>query len=121
MEFIRKSLKAYFFAFVIFVLFTFFLASIIYFTSFKESWSFAGLIFGLSVAVFMLGIIEGGIAGRRGLIVGIVSAAVFLLLTVLTAAGIFADSFSVKNVSVFYIIPLAAGTIGGIIGTNANK
>jgi len=121
MDILRKSLKAYCFASAIFVLFTLVLAAVIYFTAFKESWGFAGLITALSISALLLGIIEGRITGKKGLITGMTAAAVFILIVITVTGSVFADSFRIENISAFYIIPLICGGIGGIAGTNSDK
>ena len=121
MDILRKSIKAYCFASVIFVIFTLLLASVIYFTGFKESWSFAGLIAGLSFSALLVGVIEGKITGRKGLITGMIAGLAFILIVVSVVGSIFADLFDLKNISAFYIIPLICGAVGGIAGANAHK
>ena len=61
MEKLRKSLKAYVMALVLFVALTFALAALVNFTGFRESWTFGALMVILSVSTLVLGMLEGRI------------------------------------------------------------
>lgn len=121
MGFIRRSLKAYIVAICLFVLLTLVLAALLRFTSFDEDWTQAGLAAALSVVTLLLGILEGNIAGKRGLLVGIVSAAVFLIIVFLAVGGIFTGSAEGLGLRASYLIPLISGAVGGVLGTNSRK
>lgn len=121
MEIIRRTLKAYIISIVLFLGLTFLLAAIIYFTGYKESWSFAGLIVILSIASLVIGIMEGNIIGKKGLIVGLAAAAIFVMIILLAVGGVFAGTFGMENFSAFYIIPVLVGAAGGVLGANLNK
>ncbi len=121
MEIIRRTLKAYIISIVLFLGLTFLLAAIIYFTGYKESWSFVGLMVILSIASLVIGIMEGNIIGKKGLIVGLSAAAVFVMIILLAVGGVFAGAFGLESFSAFYIIPVLIGAAGGILGANLNK
>ena len=121
MNILRKSLKAYIFAFVLFVAMTFIIAALIKFTGFSEEWAYAGLVTALAAACLVIGYLEGRIIGKRGLITGVVAQAVFLLVVFLVLSLLFSDSFTVKNTGLFLPVHLLAGAIGGVIGANSKK
>lgn len=116
MEFLRKSIKAYITAAFVFIMLSFLLACIICFSGFKESWAFAGLIFILSADAMLLGIMQGAAAGRRGLLTGMLSAMILLVMVISAAGGVFAEDSDLKSKAVFYMIPVLAGGLGGITG-----
>ena len=121
MEFLRKSLKVYAAALILFVLLTLALAAVLRYTAFSAGWSVAGLLVIMSVVAAFTGMLEGRLTGKRGMLTGSAAAAVFVLVIILAAGGIFADSFSMKSFSVFYLIPVAAGAAGGIFGANSGS
>ena len=49
---------------------------------------------------------------------GAAAAAVFVLVIILAAGGIFAGSFGMESFGVVYLIPVAAGAVGGVFGAN---
>ena len=121
MEIVRKSLKAYGFALILFLMLTLLLAAVIRFTAFPEEWSYAGLIVALSISSMFLGVMEGRITGRRGLITGLFSSVLFIVIIIAAAGSAFAESFVPDSFDIMYLIPLLTGTIGAIAGTNSNK
>jgi len=121
MGFFRRSLKAYIMAICIFVVLTLILAALICFTSFDEDWSVIGLSASMAVAALLLGVMEGSIVGRRGLLVGIVSAAVLVMIIWLAIRGIFAGTSEGINIHTMYLVPLLTGAVGGIVGANSRK
>lgn len=118
MEILRRSLKAYMLTLCVFVVLTFILAAVISFTGFKESWSFAGLLVILSVSAVFIGVMEGNIVGKRGLLVGAVSSAVLVVIILLAVGGVFAGAFGMGSFNALYIIPVTAGAVGGVFGAN---
>lgn len=121
MNVLRRTLKVYMIAVICFIILTMILAALIYFTGFKESWSFSGLIAVLSVTSLLTGIMEGNVIGRRGIIVGALSSFILMIIILMAAGGVFAETFGINDLNIFYIIPIVAGSIGGVIGTNLNK
>ena len=114
MEKLRKSLKAYVIALVLFVALTFALAALVNFTGFRENWTFGSLLVIMSISSLVLGMMEGRIFQKRGLLAG-GAAAVFFLVSV---QGLFAEEFSLGKTGWLYLIPVAAGSLGGICGVN---
>lgn len=121
MDIIRKSLKAYLIAVVLFLMLTFVLALIIKYTVFSESWAHIGLIVILAATTLFLGMIEGRLVGKRGLITGLVSSAVFVLIILISVGSVFAGNFSLESFDILYVIPLISGIVGAVIGTNRSK
>ena len=121
MGLIRGTLKAYFIAVCIFAVLTLVLAALVRFTGFHEEWSLWGLVVVLSIAALLLGIMEGSIVGKRGLLVGLVSAAALALIILLIVRGVFAGMSEEFSFRVWYLIPVLAGAVGGILGTNSRK
>ncbi len=118
MEFLRKSLKVYAAALILFVLLTLALAAVLRYTAFSAGWSFAGLLVIMSVVAAFTGLLEGRLTGKKGMLTGAAAAAVFVLVIILAAGGIFAGSFGMESFSVVYLIPVAAGAVGGVFGAN---
>lgn len=121
MGIIRRSLKAYFIAVCVFLLMTIIQAALLQLTSYHESWSFYGLIAAFSVSTLLLGIMEGRLIGKRGLLVGILSAVLFLFMVLLAAGGFFGEGMSMEKLDVSYLIPILTGAAGGILGANSGK
>ena len=112
MEKLRKSLKAYVIALVLFVALTFALAALVNFTGFHETWTFGSLLVIMSISSLVLGMMEGRIFQKR-------AAAVFFLAIILVSVqGLFAEEFSLGKTGWLYLIPVAAGSLGGICGVN---
>lgn len=118
MEFLRKSLKVYAAALILFVLLTLALAAVLRYTAFSAGWSFAGLLVIMSVVAAFTGLLEGRLTGKKGMLTGAAAAAVFVLVIILAAGGIFAGSFGMESFSGVYLIPVAAGAVGGVFGAN---
>ena len=70
MEILRRTLKVYVLALCAFAALSLILAAVIRFTGFPETWTFAGLVAALSLVSLLTGAMEGGIIGKRGMIVG---------------------------------------------------
>lgn len=118
MDILRKTLKILILVILLFMLLTIILAAVIKFTGFKEEWSFAGLIAILSLSTFVFGMLESGLTGKKGLVTGFISSLLFVALIIMSAAVFFADEFSADSFNVFYLIPVIAGAVGGILGVN---
>lgn len=121
MEKLRKSLKAYAMALGLFLALTFVLAALVNFTGFRESWTFGALLVILSISTLALGMLEGRIFQKRGLLTGGAGAILFTALILLSVQGIFAMPFSFGKTGWMYLIPVAAGAFGGICGVNGEK
>ncbi len=118
MEKLRKSLKAYVIALVLFVALTFALAALVNFTGFRETWTFGSLLVIMSISSLVLGMMEGRIFQKRGLMAGGAAAVFFLAIILVSVQGLFAEEFSLGKTGWLYLIPVAAGSLGGICGVN---
>lgn len=121
MEILRRTLKVYVLALCAFAALSLILAAVIRFTGFPETWTFAGLVAALSLVSLLTGAMEGGIIGKRGMIVGAAAAAILVLIILLLVGGVFAGSFGMGSFSAFYIIPVVFGSLGGAFGVNLSK
>lgn len=121
MEKLRRSLKAYVMALVLFVALTFALAALVNFTGFRESWTFGALLVILSISTLVLGMLEGRIFQKRGLLAGGAAAILFLAIILVSVQGIFAEAFSLGKMMWLYLIPVATGGFGGICGVNGSS
>lgn len=121
MEFIRKTLKAFAFSLMIFMILTLILALLIQFTSFQEEWAVYGLAACLSIACLILGVSEGIVTGRKGIITGAAAAAVFILIIRFAVCAVFSSMSGITDMSLLYIIPLLTGAAGGVMGSNRSS
>ena len=115
MEKLRKSLKAYVIALVLFVALTFALAALVNFTGFRETWTFGALLVIMSISSLVLGMMEGRIFQKRGLLAGGAAAVFFLAIILVSVQGLFAEEFSLGKTGWLYLIPVAAGSAVSII------
>lgn len=118
MEILRKSLKAYLLVVVIFALLTLALAAAVSFTGFKESWTFGGLVGALTLSSVVIGFFEGRIIGHKGIVTGIAAALLFLLIVLFSVSSAFESALGIGKLSIFYLIPIVGGAVGGIVGVS---
>ena len=102
MEKLRKSLKAYVIALVLFVALTFALAALVNFTGFRETWTFGSLLVIMSISSLVLGMMEGRIFQKRGLLAGGAAAVFFLAIILVSVQGLFAEEFSLGKTGWLY-------------------
>lgn len=121
MEILRRSLKIYVLALCTFAVLSLALAVALRFTGFPEEWTFAGLTVALSLVSLLTGVLEGGVVRKRGVFVGAAAASVLIVTILLLVGGVFAGSFGLESFSVFYLIPVVFGALGGTIGVNLSK
>ena len=103
---------------MLFVALTFALAALVNFTGFRETWTFGSLLVILSVSSLALGMMEGRIFQKRGLLAGGAAAVFFLAIILVSVQGLFAEEFSLGKTGWLYLISVAAGSLGGICGVN---
>lgn len=118
MKFIRKSLKVFTAGIVLFTVLSLLLALMICYGGFKETWAFAGLIVALSVDSFFLGYMQGIAVGKRGMLTGMISSLIFVLIILFATGIMFSNSFGIKDISIYHFIPIAAGGLGGLVGVS---
>ncbi len=113
MKFIRTSLKVFTAGTVLFIVLSLLLALMICYGGFKETWAFAGLIAVLSADSFLIGYMQGIAAGKRGMLTGMLSSLIFVLIMIFVAGSLFSNPFEIKDISIYHLIPIAAGGLGG--------
>lgn len=121
MGILRKSLKAYIIAAAMFFVMSLILAAIVCFTGFKESWSLGGLIFILSLSCGFFGFFEGRIVGKRGIVVGILAAFVFMGTVLFILKLTLTKEFYISSLGFVHFFSAAAGAVGGIIGVSGER
>lgn len=105
-----------------FAILTLFGALIIRYTPLAESYGYAIIIGSCSIVCFFAGIFVCSSCDRRGLLNGISVSAVIILLIFLICSILFSDSIKfVSILSVWYLIPIIFGGLGGVLGVNMKK
>jgi len=115
-ERLRTCLKIYLSAVFMFIAFSLILACLIHFSGFRERWTFAGLMIILTAVSLFLGMLQAAAAEKRGVIIGLISAGIFVVMIIGVTGCIFAEPLEPGRRMIFYIIPVVAGGIGGIAG-----
>ncbi len=121
MERIRKTVKVFILAVLLFITLTLMLCTLITFTDFDEDWSYAGMVTALTLSTFVLGFLEAEVIGTRGLFVGITAAAVFMVVILVSISLIFGGDVGDLKQYTILSIPILAGGLGGVVGINRNK
>jgi putative membrane protein (TIGR04086 family) len=118
METVLKNLKGFFFACIIFILSTLIVSAAVRFTAAPEGWSLYYMIGALCFTCFFLGLYFGNLHGKKGLIYGVMYSVIFLL--VLSSFRMLAFSTGIETDAglIKYLIPVFAGSIGGMAGVN---
>lgn len=118
---LKKSIKAQIIGVVSFGVLTLMIAILLMATPFKESWSYTALITALCISCFLVGVIEGNVVKKRGMIVGTLASVITLLLILTIINTAFDQSLAFENSDIFLLIPLFFGTVGGVVGANSNN
>ncbi|QIB69460.1 TIGR04086 family membrane protein [Aminipila butyrica] len=121
MNYLYKLVKGYVIAFMLFFLLTVILAFLIKFTSVPESFSIHYLLAAMCIAALFLGVFSGRLIGKRGLLWAAVLSALFIFLLVFSINCMYFQDLSRNTFHPVYLIPVAIGGIGGIIGVNVKK
>lgn len=121
MNYISKLVKGYLIAFIIFFILTAVITLFIKLTSLPESISFYYLIAAMCVAALFLGIFSGKLIGKNGLLSAIGLSIIFVFLIVFIINCSYIQELSLDSFNILYMIPVAIGGIGGIIGVNVKK
>lgn len=118
MGILKKSLKAYFIAIVVFLCLSFMLAAIIKWTPLSEDWGKAGIVAILSIGVMVSGYLEGILVGRRGILVGVITSVIYILIILFFTKIMLVGRMDIDVLKLQYVVPLVLGVIATIIGTN---
>lgn len=121
MNYIFKLVKGYLIAFIIFLILTVVITMFIKFTSMPESLSMYYLLAAICFATLFLGIFSGKLIGKRGLVSAIGLSAIFVFLIIFGINCTYFQDLRLDSFNIQYMIPVAVGGIGGIIGVNAKK
>ena len=90
-------------------------------TPLTEAWYHAVIITAMTLSCIFVGILEGNAVGRRGLLSGIAASILLILLILVIINLVFDGGLKPENNDIFLTIPLMAGGIGGVVGTNMDK
>ena len=121
MEVLIKSIKIQLIGFVLFAILTVCITLLLMFTPFREGWTYISLIVVLSIICLFIGVLEGRLVGKKGLIVGILTSAAFIFMIYCIVNTVFNDGSSLNKDDIFLVITIISGAIGGIVGTNTEK
>lgn len=121
MEHILRICKGYLIGLVIFGLFSFLGALLLFLTPFPENGSFYYLLAVMTAVSFFTGLYMASWFQKAGLFVGILFAAILVLLVLLLTALSFSSFLTLSMMRPVYGIPVGAGAIGGILGANLKK
>ena len=90
-------------------------------TPLTEAWYHAVIITAMTLSCIFVGTLEGNAVGRRGLLSGIAASILLIFLILVIVNLVFGSGFKPENNDIFLTIPLIAGGIGGVVGTNMDK
>lgn len=96
-------------------------AVILRFTPFPERWNFYWLVAVISIACFFMGLYTAGTFRKAGLISGISVSVVLICVILAAVCAAFSVMPAVGMLRPAYLIPIAAGALGGIFGANIKK
>lgn len=118
---IIKILKNCVISLLLFLILMLVAASILAFTSVSSGFSPAVSIVILALSCMAMGILAGSVFGRRGLLVGTVSAFLLEVLVITAIMIIFSIEISNYDFGIKHIFPILAGSIGGVMGISLKK
>ena len=121
MDILKKSIKAFGICIVLFIMLTA-LASLLMQTGLlQDNTSRLCMYVILSLCCFFAGLMAAGIFKLKGILSGILASIVFILL-VWCGISLYTGEFNpVSLINKMNFIPAAAGTAGGIVGSNTKK
>ena len=121
MMIIKKTIKIQMLGLITFGVLSLASALIFMFTPLKEAWYHAVIIAAMTLSCILVGLLESNAVGRRGLFSGIAASIMLISLILIIANSVFDGGFKLENNDIFLTIPLIAGGIGGVVGTNMDK
>lgn len=118
METVRKNLKGFLYAFILFILLTLLISVIVKLTPAPEGWSLYYMIGVLCLTCLFLGTYSGNYIKKKGFVYGALYSIIFLL--ILSAFYMLAFSTGIEMGAglIKYLIPILFGSVGGMIGVN---
>lgn len=90
-------------------------------TPLMEAWYHTVIIIAMTLSCIFVGMLEGNAVSKRGLLSGIAASIMLIFLILVIVNLVFDGGFKPENNDIFLTIPLIAGGIGGVVGTNMDK
>lgn len=118
MELLKKSARAYGICAVFFLIVIGVIGLLLCYGPLPEKGMMNYVLFAMTVSCFLMGLMAGSIAKKRGLFYGAAYAAVFLLAVLLAAFAASGCQDPIGLLNVRWLIALLFGGIGGILGVN---
>jgi len=118
---IKRTIKIQILGLIAFTLLSVISALIFMFTPLKEAWYHAAIIAAMTLSCIFIGMLEGNAVGRRGVLSGIAASILLILLILVIINLVFDGGLKPENNDILLTIPLMAGGIGGVVGTNMDK
>jgi len=118
---IKRTIKIQILGLIAFTLLSVISALIFMFTPLKEAWYHAVIIAVMTLSCIFVGMLEGNAVGRRGVLSGITASILLILLILVIINLVFDGGLKPENNDILLTIPLMAGGIGGVVGTNMDK
>ena len=118
---IKRTIKIQILGLIAFALLSVISALIFMFTPLKEAWYHAVIIAAMTLSCIFVGMLEGNAVSKRGLLSGIAASIMLIFLILVIVNLVFDGEFKPENNDIFLTIPLIAGGIGGVVGTNMDK
>lgn len=119
MEMLKRIMKASFMVLLVFGILTLILAALICFTPFNEKWTYGGLIAALSISTVLSGVLFGKLVGKKGILVGFAASVLFMLFILFIVNMVFSGRFGIDTLTVYCLIPVMTGIVGGIVGVGS--
>ncbi len=118
---ILRICKGYVLSMAVFVFLTFVGALAIKFTPFPESWGKGYVIGCLTLACLFVGLYISGVFQKAGILTGVLSSAVMILLVFWIVSICLGSFFQFSMLTPVCFVPLCSGALGGILGVNMKK
>lgn len=118
---VKRAGKGLAAALILFFAFSFIGAVLLKFTAFPEKWGFFYVLGCLIVSSFIFAYYLSSCLQKAGILCGLFGGAGLLLIILFLISAYFGEKITPGTFSPFYLIPIAAGILGGIFGANARK
>lgn len=113
--------RGYLFSLAAFAVLTALGAVLMKMTPFPESWGFGYVVAAMGLSCLFLGLYISSYFQKSGLLTGLCCSAVFLACILMVVSACFSQTPGVEILKPAYLLPLCAGTAGGILGANMKK
>lgn len=115
---VLKNLKGLLYAFILFILLTLLISVIVKLTPAPEGWALYYMVVVLSVSCLFLGVYIGNYIKKKGFVYGALYSVIFLLILLAFYMLAFSTEVDMGIGMLKFLIPVLAGSIGGMIGVN---